>query len=80
MILRPNDLAERWEVSLASIYRMVRSREGPQPFRLSGKLIRFRIADVEAWEARQCALLDEETLAADALEFGMAAKKTQRRA
>lgn len=50
MILTAKDIAERWGVSLPTIYKLFRDGKLPGR-RLSPKNIRFRLVDVEAYEA-----------------------------
>lgn len=50
--LTPEDLARREQVSLATIYRWNSDGTGPRRFR-AGKHVRYRLADVEAWEAQR---------------------------
>lgn len=50
MILTAKDIAERWGVSLPTVYKLFRDGRLPGR-RLSPKNIRFRLVDVEAYEA-----------------------------
>ncbi|WP_249020569.1 helix-turn-helix domain-containing protein [Conexibacter sp. S30A1] len=47
-LLTAEELAERWQVSKAQIYRL--AREGRIPVVMIGRYQRFRVAAVEAWE------------------------------
>lgn len=44
-------LAERYDVSRATIWRWVHSRNFPKPTRLSPGCTRWKLSDAEAWEA-----------------------------
>lgn len=44
-----NELAQRWQVSEATLERWRSQRKGPQFLRLGGQ-VRYRLADVEAYE------------------------------
>jgi excisionase family DNA binding protein len=57
-LLTAEELAERWRVSKAQVYRQ--AREGQVPCVQIGRYYRFRLASIEAWEAAQ------EEAAADA--------------
>lgn len=50
-LLTADDLAERWRVSKAQVYRL--AREGRVPTVLIGRYYRFRLAAIEAWELEQ---------------------------
>lgn len=50
MILTSTDLAKRWGVSLPTIYKLFHSGSIPG-MRITQKNIRFRLADIEAYEA-----------------------------
>ncbi|MBB5140022.1 excisionase family DNA binding protein [Thermocatellispora tengchongensis] len=52
--LTPEDLAERLGVPKATVYAW-NSRGGGPRFMRFGKHVRYKIADVEAWENRQYA-------------------------
>jgi len=47
--LSPKDLAEREDVPLATVYVWNSRGEGPRYLRI-GKHVRYRLADVIAWE------------------------------
>jgi len=47
-LLTADELAERWRVSKAQIYRL--AREGRVPTLTIGRYYRFRLASIEAWE------------------------------
>ena len=48
-VLRPCDLAERWQCSEGHVRTL--ARKGALPFfRAGGKLLRFRLHDIEAYE------------------------------
>ena len=44
-----NELAKRWQISEATLERWYSQRKGPQFLRLGGQ-VRYRLADVEAYE------------------------------
>lgn len=44
-----NELAKRWQISEATLERWRSQRKGPQYLRLGGQ-VRYRLADVEAYE------------------------------
>lgn len=48
-LLKAGDVAERWQVATAQVYRL--SREGKLPVVKIGRYYRYRIEDVEAFEA-----------------------------
>ena len=50
-LLTADELAERWQVSVAHIYRL--TREGRIPAVPIGRYRRYRLAAIEAWEADQ---------------------------
>jgi excisionase family DNA binding protein len=50
-LLTAKELADRWQVSKAQVYRL--AREGRIPAVPIGRYYRFRIAAIEAWEASQ---------------------------
>jgi excisionase family DNA binding protein len=48
-LLTAEQVAERWQVPVSQAYRL--AREGRIPSVKLGKYIRFRLADIEAFEA-----------------------------
>jgi excisionase family DNA binding protein len=48
-LLTPEDLADRWQVSKAHVYRLTRA--GEIPVRKLGKYYRYRLEAIEAFEA-----------------------------
>lgn len=48
-LLTATDLAERWQVSTAQVYRL--AREGTLPVVKIGRYRRFRLDEIERWEA-----------------------------
>ena len=46
-------LADRYGVSRATVWRWVQRGKFPKPVKLSPGCTRWRLADVEAWEAEQ---------------------------
>ena len=55
-LLTAEDLAERWQVTRAQVYRL--AREGRVPTVPIGRYYRFRLAAIEAWEHEQEARAD----------------------
>lgn len=51
VFLNVNQVAERLGVSTDSIWRWKRQGEFPMAVKLGGRTTRWRLADVEAWEA-----------------------------
>ena len=49
--LTPDDLAKRWGRSRYTIYQMV--KRGELPVLKIGRSVRFRVTDIEKWEAKQ---------------------------
>lgn len=47
--LSPQELADREGVALMTVYQW-NSRGGGPPFIKTGRLVRYRLSDVEAWE------------------------------
>jgi excisionase family DNA binding protein len=47
-LLTADELAERWRVSKAQVYRL--ARDGRVPTVAIGRYYRFRLASIEAWE------------------------------
>lgn len=47
--LSPQELADRERVALMTVYQW-NSRGGGPPFIKTGRLVRYRLSDVEAWE------------------------------
>jgi len=47
----PQELAERWNVSLSSVYSRSSNKQDMPPSVRIGKVRRFDIAAVEKWEA-----------------------------
>ena len=46
-------LAARFQVSRATIWRWVQTRQFPDPIKLSAGCTRWRLAEVEDWESGQ---------------------------
>lgn len=46
-------LSERYDVSRATIWRWVREGKFPSPVRITKGCTRWKLSDVEAWEADQ---------------------------
>lgn len=51
MFLTDHQIASRFAVSRATVWRWVQRDSFPQPVRLSPGVTRWRLADVERWEA-----------------------------
>jgi excisionase family DNA binding protein len=50
-LLTADELAARWQVSKDHVYRL--AREGRVPTVAIGRLYRFRLSSIEAWESEQ---------------------------
>ena len=50
-ILRPRELADRVGLSLATLWRLRRRGDLPEPIRLSPGCVGWRTSDIEAWLA-----------------------------
>jgi predicted DNA-binding transcriptional regulator AlpA len=50
--LTPEDLAQRYTVPIASIYKWNSEGSGPRRIKI-GRHVRYRLADVLAWEAER---------------------------
>ena len=48
-------VAERYQVSRATVWRWAQSKRFPDPVKLSAGCTRWRLADVEKWEIDQLA-------------------------
>ena len=55
--LSPQELSERYDVPLQSIYKWRVNKTGPRGFAV-GRLVRYRLSDCIAWEQSQMALED----------------------
>ncbi len=53
-----NELAQRWQVSEATLERWRSQRKGPQYLRLGGQ-VRYRLADVEAYELEKMEVVSD---------------------
>jgi len=51
VLLTADDLAERWQVSKAHVYRL--ARDGRIPTVTIGRYYRFRAASIDAWESER---------------------------
>lgn len=49
-LLTADEVAARWQVPKAQVYRLVREGRGLPVVRI-GRYYRFRLAEIEAWEA-----------------------------
>lgn len=49
--LSPEDLAQRYKVPIATVYRWNSESTGPRRLKV-GKHVRYRLSDVQAWEAK----------------------------
>jgi excisionase family DNA binding protein len=49
IVLTPAQLAERWQIGKAQVYRL--TREGKLPFFPAGRYYRYRLDQIEAFEA-----------------------------
>ena len=48
-ILRPRELADRIGLSLATLWRLRRRGDLPEPIRLSPGCVGWRLSDIERW-------------------------------
>lgn len=51
-LFTPQSLADRFGVPVSTVYNWRSKGAGPRGFRV-GKFVRYRLADVEAWEQEQ---------------------------
>lgn len=51
-LISPEQLADRWTLPLATIYQLNHKGTGPRRIKI-GKHVRYRLADVIAWENAQ---------------------------
>jgi len=56
-LLTADELAERWQVRRSWVYAA--TRDGQIPAVRLGRYYRYRLASIEAWEARQEASADD---------------------
>lgn len=52
ILLTTKDLAQRWQIKEQTLRHWRMRREGPRALTV-GRLVRFRLEDVEAWESAQ---------------------------
>ena len=50
-LLTVKDLANRWSISPRSIYNEISKKTFPLKPKKIGRLVRFRLTDIERWEA-----------------------------
>jgi len=50
-LLTADQLADRWQISVAQVYRL--ARDGAIPSVALGRYRRFRLASIEVWEVAQ---------------------------
>ena len=50
-LLRRTDVERRTHLSRASIYRLMRQGAFPEPIRLGGRTVRWRLSEIENWLA-----------------------------
>ena len=53
-LLTVQDLADRMQVPVSTVYQWRKNGTGPKAYRI-GKYIRFRVSDVERWIERHAA-------------------------
>ena len=75
-ILRADEVADRWQVSRRTVYRMYNAKKLPG-FRLRGS-IRFKIGDVLEFEARADAVADPMTVSQAAGILGVSTRQIYR--
>lgn len=51
--LSDKQVSERYDVSRATIWRWVRNGSFPSPIRITAGCTRWKLPDLEAWEAQQ---------------------------
>ena len=51
--LTTEELAARWGVTVATLRNWRTKKKGPAFVKLGGKLVRYTLTAVEAWEAKQ---------------------------
>jgi predicted DNA-binding transcriptional regulator AlpA len=52
-LLSDKDLASRWSVHRVTPWEWARQGRIPKPVKISTRCTRWKLADIEAWEARQ---------------------------
>lgn len=52
-LLSDRDLAARWSVHRVTPWEWARQGRIPKPVKLSSRCTRWRVAEIEAWEAKQ---------------------------
>ena len=52
-LLSDKDLAARWSVHRVTPWEWARQGRIPKPVKISTRCTRWKLADIEAWEARQ---------------------------
>ena len=57
-ILRPHQVAEYLQVSIATVWRLVKQDGFPQPFRLGIQSTGFLRSDIDAWLQNRATLCD----------------------
>ncbi|MDE0237493.1 MAG: AlpA family phage regulatory protein [bacterium] len=56
--LRRRDVCARYGISTTTLHRWVSGGEFPAPVRLGGRSVRWRVSDLDRWEAERAALRD----------------------
>jgi prophage regulatory protein len=51
LYLRDTELAARWDIDQSTVWRLAARGKIPRPLRISGKISRWPIAEIEAHEA-----------------------------
>lgn len=54
VFLKAGQVSERESISVPTIWRWVREGRFPAPVKLGENCTRWRLADLEAWEAERC--------------------------
>ena len=73
-----NELAQRWQISEATLERWRSQRKGPQYLRLGGQ-VRYRLADVEAYELEKMEVVSDSQQPPEGLISPVQAKRINSR-
>jgi predicted DNA-binding transcriptional regulator AlpA len=49
-LMSPKEVAERWQLSVDQLAELRQSEDGPDYVRLGHRTVRYRLADIEAYE------------------------------
>ena len=73
-----NELAKRWQISEATLERWRSQRKGPHFLRLGGQ-VRYRLADVEAYELEKLEVVSDSQQPPEGLISPLQAKRISSR-